>query len=68
MLPLKIRARLTAAVVLLAMWPSLALAAPKIEVGKPFPDIALPSLEDGRMMSIADFRGQRVVLHVFASW
>lgn len=42
-------------------------AAPSIEVGEPFPDITLPTL-DGEAMSIADFRGQKVVLHVFASW
>ena len=36
--------------------------------GEPFPELALPALDDGRPMSIADFRGQRVVLHVFASW
>ena len=37
-------------------------------VGEPFPTIALPALEDGRPRSIADFRGKKVVLHVFASW
>ena len=39
-----------------------------LEVGKPFPDLVLPALEDGRPLSIADFKGERVVLHVFASW
>jgi len=38
------------------------------EVGEPFPNIAFPALEDGRPRSIADFRGQKVILHVFASW
>lgn len=38
------------------------------EVGEPFPVIALPGLEDGEPRSIADFRGHRVILHVFASW
>jgi hypothetical protein len=37
-------------------------------VDTPFPTISLPSLEDGRPASIADFRGQKVILHVFASW
>lgn len=41
---------------------------PQFEVGRPFPDIVLPSLEDGRPTSIADFRGKKVVLHIFASW
>lgn len=38
------------------------------EVGEPFPDLALPSAADGRPLSIADFAGEKVVLHVFASW
>ena len=43
-------------------------AAPEIAVGEPFPMIVLPAADDGRPMSIADYRGRRVVLHVFASW
>lgn len=39
-----------------------------IEIGKAFPAIVLPSLEDGEPMSIRDFRGEKVVLHIFASW
>ena len=38
------------------------------EVGQPFSTLAFPALEDGRPRSIADFRGQKVILHVFASW
>lgn len=38
------------------------------EVGTPFPTVSLPSLEDGRPASIADYRGKKVILHVFASW
>ncbi len=41
---------------------------PKIELGKPFPDLLLPSMEDGSPTSIADFRGRKLILHVFASW
>ena len=41
---------------------------PPLEVGQPFPDLVLPALDDGRPRSIRDFRGERVVLHVFASW
>lgn len=43
-------------------------AAVPIVVGKPFPEVVLPSIAGGQPMSIASFRGQRVVLHVFASW
>lgn len=39
-----------------------------IEVGRPFPNIALPRLEDGSPASIAQFRGKKTLLHVFASW
>ncbi len=41
---------------------------PKLEIGEPFPDLTLSSMEDGSSTSIADFRGQKVILHVFASW
>ena len=39
-----------------------------IEVGSPFPLLQLPRLEDGRRGSVADYRGEKLVLHVFASW
>lgn len=39
-----------------------------ISVGAPFPEMLLPSMEDGKPLSIADFRGEKVMLHVFASW
>ncbi len=46
-----------------------ATAAPAdLEVGRPFPDLVLPALQDGRPLSIADFRGRKVILQVFASW
>ena len=38
------------------------------KVGKPFPELTLPSAEDGAPMSLADFRGKKVILQVFASW
>ncbi len=37
------------------------------EVGEPFPTLVLPDL-DGEPGSIADYRGTKVVLHIFASW
>jgi hypothetical protein len=37
-------------------------------VGEPFPDLAFPSLEDGTPTRLSDFRGRKVMLHVFASW
>jgi hypothetical protein len=38
------------------------------EVGNAFPTLYLPSLADGKPQSIADYRGEKVILHVFASW
>ena len=43
-------------------------SAPRIEQGLPFPSIVLPALDGGRPASLADFRGEKVVLHIFASW
>jgi cytochrome oxidase Cu insertion factor (SCO1/SenC/PrrC family) len=40
---------------------------PRIEVGVPFPDLLLPDL-DGRPASVAQWRGRKVILHIFASW
>ena len=34
----------------------------RIEVGEPFPNVVLPAMDDGRPMSINDFRGQKVIL------
>lgn len=41
---------------------------PRIEVGEPFPDIVLPALDDGSARRISDYRGHKLILHVFASW
>ena len=38
------------------------------QVGHPFSGLTLPALQDGRPASIRDYRGQKVILHVFASW
>jgi hypothetical protein len=41
---------------------------PRIGMGSPFPAVALPSMEDARPISAADFRGRKTVLHIWASW
>jgi hypothetical protein len=38
------------------------------QIGQPFPDIVLPSLKDGKPASLAQYRGQKLILHIFASW
>ena len=44
-----------------------ATASAELKPGQAFPDLVLPSL-DGPERSIADFRGRKIALHVFASW
>jgi len=45
-------------------------AAPRegLSVGDAFPVRLLPGLEDGEPRSVADYRGRKLLLHVFASW
>lgn len=54
-------------VFLLAMTAN-AHASYRIQVSEPFPGLRLPSLDNGKPLSIGNFRGEKVVLHVFASW
>lgn len=46
----------------------LSLMSHGFENGVAFPKQAFPSLQDGEPISISDYRGEKVVLHVFASW
>ncbi len=36
--------------------------------GEMFPMTVFPSLDGGRPGSVADFRGKKLILHIFASW
>jgi hypothetical protein len=36
--------------------------------GEAFPTIALPSAVDGRPTSMAEFRGKKLIVNIFASW
>ena len=36
--------------------------------GRHFPDIVLPEISSNKAMSIADFRGKKIVVLHFASW
>lgn len=42
--------------------------ADEIEVGRPFPTLTLPSLDEGQPLSVASFQGKKRVLHIWASW
>ena len=39
-----------------------------LEEGRRFPELRLPTLEAGEYRSIASFRGEKVLLLVYASW
>lgn len=52
----------------IGMTNSTATAQTPFKVGEPFPEVYFPSVADGEPMSVRDFRGQKVMLHVFASW
>ncbi len=42
--------------------------ATQLAVGEMVPNIVLPSLKDGRPVSLGQFRGKKLILHIFASW
>ena len=37
-------------------------------VGQPHAEFTLPAIDDGRPVSLSDFRGKKVLLIHFASW
>ncbi len=38
------------------------------DVGELFPSLVLPALADGQPLAVSEFRGQKILLHQFASW
>ncbi len=52
----------------LFMTQNLEANAHEFRVGDPFPELVLPSLTDGSPLSISSFRGQKLILHIWASW
>lgn len=61
---------LLAGIVVLAAGCGAAATPPAVGLnpGDLFPPIMLPSLRDRKPMSLAEFRGKKVLLHIFASW
>jgi hypothetical protein len=49
---------------------ALALSSDSAEFreGQVFPAMIFPALDGGRPGSVADFRGKKLILHIFASW
>lgn len=69
------QAALTGVVALLAMpgagcqsGPGRAQEALPFKVGQAFPALVLPAIDSGHPRSITEFRGQKLILHIFASW
>ena len=56
------------ALIILMVASGRAAAPSGLQVGQPFPHLTLPSLEDGQPLSLADFRGEKVILLSWASW
>ena len=50
-----------------AVGPAMAQSG-ELAAGDRFPPLKLPRLRDGKLVSLEEFRGQKVVLHVWASW
>ena len=42
--------------------------APSLEVGQLFPIINMPTTDSELPQSLLNYRGKKIVLHVFASW
>ena len=62
------QANLTHVVALLVLATAAEAGASPFRVGEPVPRLRLPSIEDGRPLTLADFRGEKLMLHVWASW
>lgn len=57
-----------AATALTAALPVARGGSPAVQVGKPFPPLVLPLAADGRPWSVETCRGDKLMLHLFASW
>lgn len=40
----------------------------QLSPGLPFPRVVLPSIEDGKAVDLGDHLGEKLMLHLFASW
>lgn len=48
---------------------SITFAGVDLSVGKPFPKLELPTASGAEeLTSIEDFRGKKLMLHIFAAW
>ncbi len=59
--------RIALTVTLLGLFAATASGS-ELVVGRSFPTVELPSLADGSRASVKDYRGKKLMLHVWASW
>lgn len=52
---------------LILLRPATGLA-DELKPGKPFPGLTLSMVQGGKATSLSSLAGQKVMLHVFASW
>ncbi len=50
------------------IWERNAPLPPGFNPGEPFPTLALSSATDNRPVSVAAFRGKKLIINIFASW
>ena len=50
------------------IWERNAPLPPGFNVGDAFPTFALRSAADGRPVSVAEFRGKKLIVNIFATW
>jgi hypothetical protein len=48
--------------------PALSSDSAEFREAQMFPAMTFPALDGGRPGSVADFRGKKLILHIFASW
>jgi cytochrome oxidase Cu insertion factor (SCO1/SenC/PrrC family) len=59
---------LLAGIAVLAAVPAASAAPDPPRVGQQHPNFTLPRIDNGRPVSLSDFRGKKVLLIQFASW
>lgn len=64
----QIAVSLLGVLILGALLPCGVVGGVEFKSGQPFPDIVLPKLSDGKPGAISQFRGKKLLLHIFASW
>lgn len=55
-------------ILLIACFVYAPVRAESFSVGDPFPGVILPNLGSGEPSSVNDWRGQKLILHIWASW